>query len=412
MVNPDPRRGPDRRQFLGAFAVGSMAGIAWPDGIVAATAPADEYLFKPGLLYFNTGSIGPCTRKVIDATIRAWYELESEPLSMTYNKENSTLARAEAVRQKAATLLGCTVDEIAITRSTTEGINAIAQSLDLRAGQRVLTTDQEHEGGSMAWEYLAKHRGVIIDQVKIAPTDYDTAALLRRFDDAITADTVVISVSHILSSTGLRMPIAEISAVAKKRGVLCVVDGAQAAGAVDVDVRALGCDAYATSGHKWLMAPKGTGILYIAHAASERIKPMQLFKGREFYNHPTGVGNIPGAIGMGVAIDTMLERGMRNVEQYNLGLRNRLYDALKQKRYCTMVSAPPGPLATPLLTLMLPTAVKAPALRKTLQEKHGAVTKGVPARWLNGVRVSTHVFNTEQQLDALVRALDTELAHG
>jgi selenocysteine lyase/cysteine desulfurase len=401
---------PSRREFFSTVGISSLAGLGWPAHAIGWAEPPEQYLFKPGLLYFNTGSIGPCSRKVIEATIRAWYELESEPLSMTYGKEGTTLAAAEAVRTKAARFLGCSADEIAITRSTTDGINAIAESLNLRAGQRVLTTDQEHEGGSMAWQYLAKRRGVLIDTIKIAPADLDASAIVQRFAAAITGDTAVVSVSHILSSTGLRMPIPEISALARSRGVLCVVDGAQAAGGVQVDVKALGSDAYATSGHKWLMAPKGTGILYISSNAAERIAPMQFDDGRSFYNHSTGVGNIPGAVGLGVAIDTLQELGMENVERHNLALRNRLHDALVQRRAGMVVSAPPGPLATPLLTLMLPEAISIQELANALSDNHSVIVKTVPKRWLNGIRLSTHVFNTEQQVDALVNALEVELA--
>src|SRR4029079_2413333 len=125
---------------------------------------------------------------------------------------------------------------------------------------RVLTTDVEHEGGSVCWSYLKRRRGISIDVVSIAPGDFGTRAIIGRFEKAITDHTKVISVSHVITSTGLRMPIAEIAALAKSRGVLCVVDGAQAVGGIDVDVKKLGCHAYVATGHKWLMGPKGTGF--------------------------------------------------------------------------------------------------------------------------------------------------------
>jgi len=110
---------------------------------------------------------------------------------------------------------------------------------------------------------------------------------------------------------------------------------------VHVDVKALGCHAYATSGHKWLMGPKGTGLLYIAGDASVRITPMQFEESRKFYNHSTGVGNLPGAVGLGVAIDTLAALGMDTVERHDVALRNRIYDGLRQRRDGTVVSAPP-----------------------------------------------------------------------
>jgi len=88
--------------------------------------------------------------------------------------------------------------------------------------------------------------------------------ILKRLADNLTKKTKLISVSHVFSSTGLRTPIAEIAALARANGALCIVDGAQAAGAIEVNVKTLGCHAYATSGHKWLMGPKGTGLLYLS----------------------------------------------------------------------------------------------------------------------------------------------------
>jgi selenocysteine lyase/cysteine desulfurase len=172
----------------------------------ASAATAAEYLFSPGLIYFGTATIGPCPRQVIEETVRAWYELETNPTGMGYG-HGATLVAAERVRERAANLLGCSSDEIVITRSTTDGMNAIAQGLRLTRGQRVLTTDQEHPGGRSCWEYLAHQQGVEIDRVRIPAGENDAGAIVDRFAAAITSDTRVISASHILSSTGLRMTI-------------------------------------------------------------------------------------------------------------------------------------------------------------------------------------------------------------
>jgi selenocysteine lyase/cysteine desulfurase len=409
----------NRRDFLATLGAGSLGSMTWGGFGVAAlqestgtvtktTASNTDYLFAPGLVYFGTAILGPCSRKVIEETVRAWYDLETNPTAMGY-EGGPTLAAAERVRSRAAEFLGCATEEIVITRSTTDGMNAIAQGLRLTAGQRVLTSDQEHEGGSFCWEYLAHTQGIHIDRVRIPPGENDARAIVDRFTAAITKETGVISVSHVLTSTGLRMPVREITAAARSHDILCVVDGAQAVGGIEVNLKGLGCHAYATSGHKWLMGPKGTGLLYLASEIGSRIEPIQLNDGRSYYSESSGVGNLPGAIGLGVALESLSATGMAAVERHNLALRNRLYDGLRQITPVTMVSAPPGPLATPLITFTLPHDIDSLVLTNTLREKHRIVVKTVPKRWLNAIRLSPHIFNTEAEVDAVLGALRTEL---
>ena len=157
-----------------------------------------------------------------------------------------------------------------------------------------------------------------------------------------------------LSSTGLRMPVRELSELARKRGCLAVVDGAQAAGGIDVNVKALGCHVYATSGHKWLLGPKGTGLLYLSEEIGAAVDPIALQGGRAAYSESSGFRNVPGVLGLVEAMKYVAAIGPRVVESHNLALRNRLYEALQEVPKVHVVSAPPGPLASPLLTFALP----------------------------------------------------------
>jgi selenocysteine lyase/cysteine desulfurase len=399
---------PRRREFLAALSAVPLTAAGWPTLLHERSGQSEEYLIAPGLVYLNTASLGPCSRRVLEETQRAWRALETNPVVMGY-AEGATLVAAERVRQKAATLLGCQTDEIVLTRSTTDGMNAVAQGLRLSSGDRVLTTNQEHEGGSFCWSYLAKYQGVGLDTIELPVSEHHADRIVQQFAAALTPRTKVISVSHILSSTGLRMPIAEISALARSRDILCVVDGAQAAGGVDVSVKALGCHVYATSGHKWLMGPKGTGLLYLAKGTEERIRPMQFDDGRSYYNHSTGVGNLPGMIGLGVALDALQAEGLASVERHNLTLRNRIYEQLAQLPKLDVVSAPPGIMASQLVTFTLPSQIDSQLLGRRLHEKHGVVVKVVPKRWLNGIRLSPHIFNSERDIDRALSALRAEL---
>jgi selenocysteine lyase/cysteine desulfurase len=367
----------------------------------------DDFAFEPGLIYFQTGSLGPTPRPVIERTLALWRELELDPVHFGYGPHEHAM---DDVRAKAAAFLGCKTEELVLTNCTTEGMNWIAQGLTLVAGDRILTTDQEHPGGRVCWDYVVRRFGVILDIVPIRPDQHDAQSITDAFASRITPQTRVLSFSHLLSSTGLRMPVAELSALARSRGCLAVVDGAQAVGGVAVNVKALGCHAYATSGHKWLLGPKGTGLLYLSGELGKTIDPISLQGGRAAYSESSGVTSLPSVLGLGAAIDYVSAVGIDRVERYDLELRNRLYAGLQSVPNLRVVSPPAGPLASPLLTYVLPNEFESGAFQVRMRERHKIQLKVVPKVWLNGNRVSTHLFNTEAQVDALVAALKTELA--
>jgi selenocysteine lyase/cysteine desulfurase len=404
-----------RRELLAGLTTGAVLvseeSLAWSEGIdsVARLANNSEYLFEPGMNYLNTAALGPTPRTVLDKVLKAWYELELNPVMMAY-VDGAVHVATDHAREQVAALIGCTADELLITRSATEAMNCVALGLNLDRGDRVLTTDVEHEGGSVCWSYLKRHRGIDIDKVSIAPGDFDTAGVISRFEQAITDRTKVISVSHVITSTGLRMPIAEIAALAKNRGILCVVDGAQAVGGIDVDVKKLGCHAYVATGHKWLMGPKGTGFLYINKEASSLIQPVQRERGVRFVGQATGMGSLPLVVGLGAAVEAMRKRGMATVEKRIIELRDRAYAGLSKISKIQMVSPPPGPLTTALVAFKLPDSVNSGAFREVLLKKYRIVVKVEPKRVFNGNRISPHIFNTEKDIDAAIKAIRTELA--
>jgi selenocysteine lyase/cysteine desulfurase len=404
-----------RRELLAGLTGGAvlMCGesSARSKGISLEARLADnsEYMFEPGLNYLNTAALGPTPRTVLDKVLKAWYELELDPVMMAYGNGAVHVATDQA-REQVAALIGCAADELLITRSATDAMNSIALGLNLDRGDRVLTTDIEHEGGSIGWRYLERRRGINIDVVSIVPGDFDTRAIISRFEKAVTERTKVISVSHVITSTGLRMPIAEIAALARNRAVLCVVDGAQAVGGIDVDVKKLGCHAYVGTGHKWLMGPKGTGFLYISKDANSLIQPVQRERGVRFVVNSTGIGSLPLVVGLGAAVEAMRKRGMAAVEKQIIGLRDQAYAGLAQISKIQMVSPPPGPLTTALVAFKLPDAIDSRALRDVLHKKYGIVIKVAEKRWFNGNRISPHIFNTEKDIDAALKAIRNEIA--
>jgi selenocysteine lyase/cysteine desulfurase len=396
-----------RRSFLGSLTSG-VAGSLWLSAPAAAAGAKGEYLLAEGLTYLNTGTLGPCRRATLTETLKRWEELESMPVSF-YGKLGAE-PLAERTRSAAAKFLGCDVGEMVVTGSTTTGMNAVAQGLRLKPGDRILTTNHEHGGGLLCWKYFEKYYGAIIDTVSVAPEEHDTQAILARIRSGMRKETKLITVSHVFSSTGLRMPVAEISALARSKGVLCIVDGAQAAGAIRVNVRELGCDAYATSGHKWLMGPKGTGLLYIAKEAQGIIRPMQFEESYNTYTDGNGVVNLPALLGLAIAIEYLESTGIAKVEEHNLALRNRLYESLRASTRIKLVGPAPGPAASPMLAGILPEAIDKKAFSQMLLDKHRLSIRPTHDQFgFNGIRFSMHIFNTAKDVDYAASVVRKEL---
>lgn len=392
-----------RRAVLGA------AGLAAPAGAALAAGPASDYGFEPGLTYLNTASLGPTPRSVRAVMEGAWDQLERNPVYEAYGDGPLNLA-ADRARAQLAAFLGCGADELLVTRSTTDAMNVLASGMKLGAGDRVLTTDQEHEGATYCWTNLARRRGVALDIIPIAPSDRDPTVILERFERAIRPGTRAISVSHVVSATGHLLPVREIAALARSKGVFCVVDGAQAVGQVPVEVRAIGCHAYAAAGHKWLMGPKGTGVLWLSPDAADRVQPAQLEDGHRFVNNSTGVGCLPLAIGLGAAAEAMGRRGMAAVAAHNLALRNLAYEELARTPRLRLASAGPGPMATALVAAYLPDGIDSKAFRLNLLQRHRVVVKMAEKRWFNGFRLSPHLFNDAADVERALHAIRSELA--
>lgn len=405
--------GTTRRAFVQALAAlpvlaRSATSTASPSN--GALVPMADFGLSPGLIHLNTASAGPTSNRVLARTLAAWRQLETDPVAQSYyDLPDTVFTAADQVRGKAAALVGCAPDEILITRGTTDGITTLAQSVRLAKGDRVLLSNQEHEGGEVGWLHRQKLDGVIVDRVQLPLQEYDVDRIVNAYRAEISPRTRVISVSHVLASTGLRMPIAEIAKLARAHSILCVVDGAQAVGHIAVDVVALGCDAYATSGHKWLMGPKGTGFVYIAKNAGRDIEPPQWQLGRAVGSDSAGLAPLTLAVGLAEAIDVIHDLGMSEIERHNFALARLIHAELAKMQLLRVVSPPSGPSATAMIAALLPPTIDAALVTTRLRERHGVVIKLAEKRFFNGIRMSPHVFNDEAQVISALAALRIEL---
>lgn len=369
--------------------------------------PDHDLLLPAGYVHLQTGGVGAMPRPVFDATVEAMTRVESDPVGETYGPG---IGRLDRVRAKAAGLVSCEPDDIILTNSATTGMFLIAQGLSFQPGDRILTTDHEHPAGRFGWEWVARRYGVQIDTLAISPAETDPGVIVDQFAMAIRPQTRVLSFSQILFTTGVKLPAAELCSLARNRGCLAIVDGAQSAGALPVDVRAMGCHAYSASGHKWLMGPKGTGILYLDPDLADQLDALPLQAGRRANSDSTGIGNIAGMHGLGAAIDYVVALGPAKIEAHNLALRYKLYDALVELPGISVPAPREGPTTSANLSFTLPDSVDHHAIRRNLLLRHKVYLRVAELSSFIGLRASLHCYNRSEDIDTLIHALKQELA--
>lgn len=427
----------ERRAFVKGIAAAAAAVPLMPEGAAglaerlgslnrdlaaARSAPARwqrvrrEFRLHPGLVHLNCGSIGATPRVVTDALISYLAELEGNPLANTWGGLGNEM---EKVRAKGAEFIGAELDEVALTRNTTEGMNHVASGLDLRPGDEVLTTNHEHGGGMVCWQHLARTRGVVVRYIKMPNPVRDAAQILQRVEDHLTPRTRVCSFSHIDTITGLQMPLATIAALTRPRDILLVCDGAQAPGMVAVDVKVLGVDTYASSSHKWMLAPKGTGLLYIRKEVQDRVRPAFTYSGYGVYSASSGTRNVPQIVAHGVAMEFHNAIGRSHVEARCRQLCGYARQRLAEIPQLAPITPSQHELSSGIVSFSLASgrhsAIVAALQKRDIFLKPAQGTYAyvedadVPKESYNALRISTHIFNDETDIDRAVEALQEVL---
>ena len=232
-----------------------------------------QFLIPEDEVFLNNATVGSSPAPVLRAVFDAYNEIEKlapeDPED--YPMWGYGSRPFNQFRDPMAAFVGCSRDEIALVRSATEGINYFANGVDMKPGDEVLITDQEHEHGEQPWQLKARRYGIAVKKVRLPKPAEDAAQVLNLFNDAITSRTRVMFFSHITTETGVVLPVKELCGLAHAKGILSAVDGAQVMGMMRVNVRDLGCDVYCASGHKWLQGPKGTGFFYVRDEVIDRL---------------------------------------------------------------------------------------------------------------------------------------------
>lgn len=224
--------------------------------------------------YLNSGFSGPLSTPVMDA-IRRRAELEFEEGPVTRPVQDDKMATMTRLRELGARLLGADDGEVCVTGNTTEGVNIAVNGVDLKPGDRVVTTSLEHGGGMIPAYWARDRKGADLQIVQVTADD-GPGAMLEKFDQALGSQASLVILSEIAYSSGQVLPTKQITELAHARGATVVVDGAQTAGHVPIDVHDSGVDAYAVPSHKWLCGPDGIGLLYVRKDRIADLDPVKV----------------------------------------------------------------------------------------------------------------------------------------
>jgi selenocysteine lyase/cysteine desulfurase len=364
-----------------------------------------QFRLEPGLVYLNNASLGPSPALVADATEAFRRQLDAFPSRYMWGGWSE---EKEAVRSKAADLLGAAAEEVAIIHNTTEGMNLVAASLDLEPGDEVIAADHEHPSGTIPWQYWQGPKGVKLVRPTLPILPLEPGEIVEVYRRAITSRTRVISMCHVINTNGMILPVKEVSAMARERGILVAVDGAQAPGMINVDLHDLGCDFYAASAHKWLFSPKGVGIFYARQASQALLRPLIVARGwedesvRRLENYNTR--NLPEVLGLGAAIDFQNlmrpERRQARIFELKRYFRRAIGDDPAFK-----VKTPVNDELSAGITTVEVVGHDVLEVAKALAERHRIDCRPMMSHGLNGLRISLSVFNCEDQVDTLVSGL-------
>jgi len=434
-MNP---RSIDRRRFLGALAAPAALALPpirfEPRGAARAieafaalgdlppeSAATDEsawfevqqaFTVDRSLVNLNNGGVSPSPAVVQEAMKR---HLDFSNELPPHNLWRVLEPQKEGVRQQLARLFGCGPEEIAITRNASESLQTCQLGFDLESGDEVLTTTQDYPRMLTTFQQRARRDGIVLKQFKIPVPCEDPAEIVRRFEAGITPRTRMILLCHVINLTGQILPVKQIVALARSRGIPAVVDGAHAFAHFPFAHADLDCDYYATSLHKWLFAPHGTGLLYVRKEKIPALWPMMaapetlaadIRKFEEIGTHPAanflaiaeavafhhGIGPERKAARLRYLRDTWARRLMQSE-------RVKLHTSLKPEFSC-------GIGTVQVL------GVDSNKLYEHLWAKHKIVTTPIVHEEFEGLRITPSVYTTLPELERFCDAIEDVIANG
>lgn len=373
----------------------------------------EEYLLDPAVCYLNHASIGTVPRAVHSAGIRYREICEENP--WLYIWGGAWEEARETVREKAAMLLGAQPREIALTHNTTESFNVLAQGLPLKPGDEVLFSTLNHSGAAVCWEHFSQPLGyeVRVFDFPLAEAGSLTAEdIVRIHREQIRNNTRVLVFPHMDNIVGIRHPLADLTAMAKEHGVeFVLVDGAQSAGMIPLDLPGTGVDAFATSPHKWVQSAKGLGIFYLRGELLDRVRPFWVTWGRDRWQGSArifedyGTRDLPEVLSLGDALDFQAALGAERKEREYRRMFRKMMESVEGTPGLTWRSPRTWEMGSMLAGIQLERG-QAQEVSQDLFRRHGIVVRPFPGNGLNTLRVSPNLLNSDEDWIRLLEILE------
>lgn len=420
-----------RRDFIqkagllaGAFSINNLYNEAYAGGINSANKKvsdltddeiaADEdywsviqqaYTVNPSIINLNNGGVSPSPKVVQDAVER-FNRLSNEAPSY-YMWKILDMGR-EPLREKLAELAGCDPNEIAINRNATEALNTVIYGLDLQKGDEVIGTKQDYPNMIQAWRQREKREGIKYTQINFDFPIENDGQIVRTFENAITPQTKLLHITHVINWVGQILPVKKISQMAHRKGVEVLVDGAHSFGLLDFDIPDLGADYFGTSLHKFLSAPIGSGMLWIRKDKIEKIWPLLCNDKpnstdiRKF--ETLGTRSFPIEQGIGEAINFHNAIGKKRKQERIHYLKNywatRVKDMPKVKLHTSL-----KPAYSCAICGVSVDGISPGELGNLLFDKYKIHQTSIVWENISCVRITPHVYTSLKELDKLVKAI-------
>nr|WP_294902471.1 aminotransferase class V-fold PLP-dependent enzyme [uncultured Lacibacter sp.] len=372
---------------------------------------SQHFLIRKDITYLNFGSFGACVKPVFERYQQYQLELEQEAVQFITVTGPKYL---EQSRKALGTYINCHQDDVVFVTNPSYAVNIIAKSLKLQAGDEILTTNLEYGACDRTWKYYCEKSGAVYKQQPVHLPLTSKEDFVEQFFKGLTAKTKMVFLSHLTSSTGLRLPVEEICAKAKEHGLLTFVDGAHAPGQVEVDLQKLQADIYTGACHKWMMTAKGSSFLYVKKELQPLFDPLIVSWGynalfpshSQFldYHQMQGTRDFSAFLTIPDAIAFMEKYDWVNVAAHYRKLTQDNADT-----FCDLFQTKPlAPVTDEFIGQLLSAKIKTSEPEKLQKHLFNDYKIEIPvSRHGNDtyIRYSLNAFNTQADLDKLFRAI-------
>jgi isopenicillin-N epimerase len=419
----------NRRDFARLLAIGGVAPFVTPETTWARaaklpptpaspdekfwTAVRDQFVMPKDLAMLNAANLCPSSGPVLDTLYKTTRDMDQDP---SFDNRVKLGDGRENTRKMLADFLRVTPEEIVITRNTSESNNLVSTGIDLKAGDEVLLTADNHPSNHTAWQEKSKRFGFKVIDLPTPNPHPGFDYYVDAFTKAITPRTKVIAFTHLTSTVGDLFPAKEICKLARERGILTLVDGAQTFGLLDVDLSDMQPDFYSGSAHKWPCGPKENGVLYINKNAQAKIwaSIFSAYPGRVGVSKTFegfGQRDEPAMIAFGEALKLQTEIGRAQIEKRSRELTLALMAGLKKIDGVKIWTSPEPSRGAAVLSFQ-PGSLDVRKLSAALYQKDriGCATRGGQDR--PGLRFSPHFYNTHAEVERTVAAMKKYMATG